>query len=127
MPTDDLTAVLSDLRDQMVGLRADVREERQGRKTTTRLGALVLVVALVVGGLFVRDLVADQRARERAEAADEVAACQTRIESRRSIRAAIDVAVDEVALYAEVSERDREVLRRRARDRVFAELPEPDC
>ena len=100
----------------MIDLRGDVRAERKGRRLSFVGLSVAILVAVLVGGLFATNV-----ERERNQA------CATRAESRASIRAGIAAGVDEVAIYAEVSDIERPELGRRVAERVYAELPPPDC
>lgn len=93
--TNELTAVLTELRDEVRGLRADVVNERKGRRLTITVGAVVVTLALILGGGYLADL----RATANRE---EVQSCEIRTESRAEIRAAIQSAVVEVAEFAEL-------------------------
>lgn len=97
-------------------LRTDVRAERKGRRLSIVVISVAFVLAVFLGGLFATNVERDRNQ-----------ACATRIESRDSIRAGIDGAVDEVAIYARIDEVERTELRKRAADRVYEELGQPDC
>lgn len=53
--------------------------------------------------------------------------CRQRTEGREAVRSGIDVAIDEVATYADLSDAERMDLRHRAQRRVRAALPPPNC
>lgn len=110
---DPQTAALQALRESIDGLRADVREERRGRRTTQVLGALVvaavLIVASVVGVNYVqagRTTCSDKK--ERAAAADQRAL----------------IVLDAAAEFSDLTETQRESVRRFVTNKL-EELPPP--
>ena len=119
-PTDLLTSVLIELKDQVVGLRGDVRQERRGRRLSLAGIAVAAVLAIVVAISYVTDLDSTREADARAQ-------CRTRTESRDAIRSTIVAAADEVGIYANLTLDDRATLRAKVTARVLEELPAPDC
>lgn len=57
----------------------------------------------------------------------EVIDCATRHRSRTEVRAAIEAAVDEVAVYVDAPPHERAEVRRRVAVRVRQEFPPPHC
>ena len=109
-----LATILTELHDQVLGLRQDVAGERKGRRSNQWLGRLAIGCALIVGSFFAVDYVQTGRVT-----------CATRIDSRVATRRGINAAADEVALFAHATAKERAELNARVEKRVLAALPDP--
>ena len=113
---DRFSEEASALTGEVKELRTTVIVERKGRRLSTRLFFVALLLIAVLGSGYIADL----RAKDSEN-------CRNRVAGRSDVRSAIDATVDEVALYFNLSSGERVELRDRAALRVKAELPTPDC
>ena len=124
--SDELEAI-NRLTAEIVGLRADVRDERRGR----RLSIVAVCVALLVGGFIINTERVNRENQVRSDrvrsAQEQATACQARIDGRADVRKAIIATANRLAVEFHQSPSQRHVIADEVTLAVAATLPTPTC